>query len=124
MDRRIAVRSSVLAAALLMVGIVAWVAGLIATGQYWEDVCFDELEARTGYGSYRGQVSIWPPTFECRLHGSDVEAVVVQQPVAALSRFGVALVFPVVYGLVAAFFLAWAIRRYLRGHLSDTGDVR
>ncbi|MEA2026523.1 MAG: hypothetical protein U9O18_07510 [Chloroflexota bacterium] len=124
MDRRIAVRSGLLAAGLLMVGMVGWVGGLFATAQYWEDVCFDDIEARPGYGSYRSQVSIWPPTFECRLYGSDVEAVVVQHPVAALSRFGTAAVFPVAYGLVAALFLVWAIRRDMRSHSWDAAEVR
>ena len=106
--------------ALLLIGAVAWLAGLIAVGQYWEDLCFDDLDARTGYGWYRSEVSIWPPSFVCRLDGSGVEAVVVKHPVVALVRFGAAVVFPVLFGLVAALVLAGSVRRSRRGPPSGT----
>ena len=106
--------------ALLLIGGVAWLAGLIAVGQYWEDLCFDDLDARTGYGWYRSEVSIWPPSFACRLDGSGVEAVVVKHPVVALVRFGTAVVFPVLFGLAAALVLAGSVRRRRRGPPSGT----
>jgi hypothetical protein len=91
----------------LAIGIFVWVAGLIAIGRYWEDLCFDDLEARPGYGSYRSEESTWPPTLECRLDGSDVEAIVVQHPVVALIRFGATVLFPVAYGLGVVLLLMW-----------------
>jgi hypothetical protein len=115
MDRRGALQLGALAMALLLIGGIAWVAGLIAVGQYWEDLCFDDLNARAGYGSYRSEASIWPPSFECRLDGSGVEAVVVRHPVVALVRFSAAVVFPVLFGLVVLLVLASSVRRRRRG---------
>ena len=107
MSRRSAYGTGALGIGLLVMGMVTWVAGLIATGRYWEDLCFDDLEARPRYGSYRSEASIWPPTLECRLDGSGVEVIVVQHPVVALARLGAVVLFPVVYGLGVVLLLMW-----------------
>ena len=113
-----------LALGVLAIGIVIWVAGLIAIGRYWEDLCFDDLEARPGYSSYRSEASIWPPALECRLDGSDVEVIAVQHPVVALTRFGATVLFPVAYGLGVVLLLIWRAwaRRGGPPSESDGGD--
>ncbi len=100
-----------------------WVAGLVAAGRYWEDVCFDDLDTRPGYGSYRSEANIWPPTLECRLDGPDVEAIVVQHPVVALARFGAVVLFPVVYGLGVVLLLMWRPWARRGGHWSDADEA-
>jgi hypothetical protein len=99
-----------LAIALVVIGGVIWVAGLVAVAQYWEDLCFDDLDTRPGYGSYGSVTTLWPPSFECRLAGSSVEAIVIKHPLVAVARSGVAVVFPVLYTLFAALTLTWAGR--------------
>jgi Na+-transporting methylmalonyl-CoA/oxaloacetate decarboxylase gamma subunit len=96
----------------LVIGIIAWTAGLIAVSQYTEDLCFDDLEGRSGLGSYRSEETLWPPSFECWLNGSDAEPIAVQHRLVALARLGVAVVFPVVYVVVATLVIvSWFQRR-------------
>ena len=90
------------AIAVLVGGAALWLVGVVAVGRALEDICFDDLDSRTGYGASEGRGSLWPPSLECRLVGSDVEPIVVQHRLEAVARFGVIVVFPVVYGLGAA----------------------
>lgn len=108
---REALLTSALALVVALVGVGIWVVGLIAGGQYTEDLCFDDLDARSGYGSYHSEGTLFPPSFECRLDGSDAEPVVVQHRLVAVARFGMTVVFPMIYGLLAVF----AVARWSRG---------
>lgn len=111
---RKALHTAAFAFASLVAGVVIWATGLIAVSQYTEDLCFDDLEANSGYGSYHSEETLWPPSFECRLAGSDVEPIVVHHRLVALAGFGTAVVFPIVYGLVALFVVArWSRRRFI-----------
>jgi hypothetical protein len=97
----------------LVIGIIAWTAGLIAVSQYTEDLCFDDIEGRSGLdGSYRTEATLWPPSFECWLDGSDAEPIAVQHRLVALARLGVVVVFPIVYVVVSALVIvSWLQRR-------------
>ena len=96
----------------LVIGIVAWTAGLIAVSQYTEDLCFDDLEGRNGLGSYRSEESLWPPSFGCWLNGPDTEPIAVQHRLVALARLGVVVAFPIVYVVVSTLVIVgWLQRR-------------
>ena len=87
--------------AVLVGGTALWLVGIVGVGRSLEDVCFDDLESRARYGAYQSRESLWPPSFECRLLGADVEPIVVQHRLEAAARFGAVVVFPVVYCLGA-----------------------
>jgi hypothetical protein len=89
------------AIAVLVGGAALWLVGMVGVGQSLEDVCLDDLDNRTRYAASQSRGSLWPPSLECRLVGSDVEPVVVQHRLEAVARFGAVFVFPVVYGLAA-----------------------
>jgi hypothetical protein len=87
---------------------VLWGAAVIGVAQYAEDICFDDLDGRTGYGAFGTAADVWPPSYECRLLGNDVEPVVVQHRGVALARLGAIVVFPIAYfGLAAATAARW-----------------
>ena len=90
-----------LAIAVLVGGAALWLVGMVAVGRSMEDVCFDDFDGRPRYGAYQSHGSLWPPSLECRLVGSDVDPMVVQHRLEAVARFGAVVVFPVVYGLAA-----------------------
>ena len=91
----------VLAIAVLVGGAALGLVGMVGVGRSLEDVCFDDLDSRPRYGAYRSRGSLWPPSLECRLVGSDVYPIVVQHRLEAVARFGAVIVFPVAYGLAA-----------------------
>jgi hypothetical protein len=93
------------AIAVLVTGATLWLVGIVGVGRSLEDICFDDLDSRTRYGASQSEGSLWPPSLECRLVGSDVEPIVVQHRLEAVARFGAVVVFPVVYGLAATFAL-------------------
>jgi hypothetical protein len=112
----IAARTSLVVAALVIAlalgGAVLWGAAVIGVAQYAEDICFDDLDGRADYGGYRTAADVWPPSFECRLLGNDVEPVVVQHRGIALAWLGATMVFPVVYAVAATFCIVfWHCRR-------------
>jgi len=115
----IAVRASLVIAALVIalaiVGAVLWGAAVIGVAQYAEDICFDDLDGRVDYGGFRSSADIWPPSYECRLLGNQVEPVVVQHRGIALARLGAIIVFPVAYAVAATLGLVfWHCRRRAR----------
>jgi hypothetical protein len=87
--------------AVLVGGTALWLVGIVGVGRSLEDACFDDLENRAPYGAYQSRGELWPPAFECRLLGSDVEPIVVEHRLEAAARFGAIFVFPVVYVLGA-----------------------
>ena len=89
------------AIALVLAGAAVWLVGIVGVGQSLEDVCLNDLDNRARYGAYQSRGSLWPPSLECRLVGSDVEPIVVQHRLEAVAWFGAVVVFPVVYGLAA-----------------------
>ena len=85
---------------------------MIGVAQYAEDICFDDLDGRADYGGFRTSADIWPPSFECRLLGNDVEPVVVQHHGIALACLGATMVFPVAYAVAATLgIVLWHCRR-------------
>ncbi|HUG63742.1 MAG TPA: hypothetical protein VMK83_00850 [Gaiellaceae bacterium] len=100
-----------LVVALAMAGVVLWGAAVIGVAQYAEDTCFDDLGGRTEYGAFRTAADVWPPSYECRLLGNDVEPVVVQHRGVALARFGAIVVFPVAYAVAATLGIVFWHRR-------------
>ena len=101
--------------AVLVAGVALWLLGIVGVGRSLEDVCLDDLDGRTRYGAYQSEGSLWPPSLECRLVGSDVEPTVVQHRLKALARFGSVVVFTVVYGLAATLALTrWSGSRTVR----------
>ena len=74
---------------------------MIGAARYAEDICFDDLDGRAEYGAYRTAADVWPPSYECRLLGNDVEPVLVQHRSVALARLGAIVVFPVAYSVAA-----------------------
>ena len=98
--------------ALAMAGVVLWGAAVIGVGQYAEDICFDDFDGRPGYGAYRTAEDAWPPSYECRLLGNDVEPVVVQHRGVALARRGAIVVFPVAYAVAAMLGIVFWRRRW------------
>lgn len=98
-------------AAALVVGLIVWAAGMFAVGLYTEDLCLDDLGDQIRDGSYRGEASLWPPSFECHLAFSDAEPVVVQHRVVALVRFAAVVVLPIAYVAAAASVVVWWVRR-------------
>jgi len=89
------------AIAVLAAGAALWLVGIVGVGRSLEDVCLDDLDSRTRYGAYHSEGSLWPPSLECHLVGSNVEPIVVQHRLEAVARFGAVVVFPVVYCLAA-----------------------
>jgi len=89
------------AIAVVLAGAAVWLVGIVGVGQSLEDVCLNDLDNRARYGAYQSRGSLWPPSLECRLVGSDVEPIVVQHRLEAVAWFGAVVVFPVVYGLAA-----------------------
>ena len=90
-----------IAIAVVLAGATVWLVGIVGVGQSLEDVCLNDLDNRARYGAYQSRASLWPPSLECRLVGSDVEPIVVQHRLEAVAWFGAVVVFPVVYGLAA-----------------------
>ena len=112
----IAGRTSLVVAALVTAlaigGAVLWGAAVIGVAQYADDICFDDLDGRAEYGAFRIAADVWPPSFECRLLGNDVEPVVVQHRGIALARLGATMVFPVAYAVAATLGIVfWHSRR-------------
>jgi hypothetical protein len=89
------------AIAVVVAGAALWLVGIVGVGRSLEDICFDDLDSRTRYGAYHSEGSLWPPSLECQLVGSNVEPIVVQHRLEAVARFGAVVVFPVLYGLAA-----------------------
>jgi hypothetical protein len=78
-------RRIALAGAVVVVGAIIWLVGLIAMSQYTEDICFDDLDARPSYGSYRQSARLWPPSIRCALAGSGVEPLIVEHRLEAVA---------------------------------------
>ena len=108
-------RASLVAAALVialaMAGVVLRGTAVIGVAQYAEDICFDDLDGRAAYGAYRTAEDAWPPSYECRLLGNDVEPVVVQHRGIALARLGAIVVFPIAYAVAAMLGIVFWRRR-------------
>ena len=100
-------------------GAALWLVGIVGVGRSLEDVCFDDLDSRTRYGAYHSEESLWPPSLECQLVGTNVEPIVVQDRLEAVARFGAVVVFPLVYGLAATLALTrWSGSRSVSGSTS------
>jgi hypothetical protein len=109
--------------AIAMAGVVPWGAAVIGVAQYAEDICFDDLDGRAEYGAYRTAEDAWPPSYECRLLGNDVEPVVVQHRGVALARLGAIVVFPVAYAVAATLGIVfWHRRRRLSHAPTSSGN--
>ena len=107
--------------ALAMAGVVLWGAAVIGVAQWAEDICFDDLDGRVEYGAYRTAEDGWPPSYECKLLGNDVEPVVVQHRRVALARVGAIVVFPVAYAVAATLGIVfWHRRRRSSYRASNT----
>lgn len=81
----------------MLVGLALWGAAVVGVAQHAEELCFDDLDGRAGYGAYRAESELWPPSHRCRLLSNDFEPVTVQHRGVALARFGALAVFPVAY---------------------------
>ena len=104
-----------LVVALAMAGVVLWGTAVIGVAQYAEDICFDDFDGLPEYGAYMTTYDAWPPSYECRLLGNDVEPIVVQHRGVALARLGSIVVFPVTYAVVALLGIVfWRRRRPAR----------
>jgi hypothetical protein len=97
--------------ALAVAGVVLWGAAVIGVGQYAEDICLDDLDGRAEYGASRSATNLWPPSYECRLLGNNVEPVVVQHRGVALARLGAIVVFPVAYVVATMLGIVFGRRR-------------
>ncbi|HWB71230.1 MAG TPA: hypothetical protein VG452_03365 [Egibacteraceae bacterium] len=96
---------------MALAGVVLWGTALFAVAQYAEDLCFDDLEERVGYGAYTTETDLWPPSYECRLLGNDVEPVVVQHRGLAVARLGAVIGPPVAYALFGWLAITHWVRR-------------
>ena len=107
------------AIAVLVAGAALWLVGIVGVGRSLEDVCLDDLDSRTRYGAYHSEGSLWPPSLECHLVGSNVKPIVVQHRLEAVARFGAVVVFPVLYGLAATLALTrWSGSRSVSRSMS------
>ncbi len=95
----------------VLIGVTSWTLGLIGISQYAEDICFDDLDAASGYRSYRMETSSWPPRFDCRLAGPELAPVVVHHPFLAVVRFAIVAVYPVVFTVTVLTLGAMLARR-------------
>lgn len=102
---------AVLILAIAVVGAVLWGTAVVGVAQFAEDLCFDDLDGRAGYGAFRTDSDLWPPSYECRLLGNDVEPVVVRHPDVALARLSAVVVLPVTYAVAATLGTAFWRRR-------------
>ncbi len=100
-----------LVVAFAMAGVVLWGIAVIGVAQYAEDICFDDLYGRAEYGAATTAAELWPPSFECRLRGKDVDPIVVQHRSVALARLGAVVLFPVVYAVAATVGVVLWLRR-------------
>lgn len=85
-DSRSTLRVVILITVLAPAGGFIWALGVIGVAQYTEDICFDDLDGRRGYGGYNTASELWPPSYECRLLSNDLDPVVVQHRGVALAR--------------------------------------
>ncbi len=118
-------RTSVIAAlviALALAGFVLWGAAVIGVGQYAEDICFDDLVGRAEYGAFRTDADGWPPSYQCRLLGNDVEPIVVQHRGVALARLGAIQLFPVAYAVAATLGILFWRRRWRFSYRAPTSS--
>lgn len=108
---------SAFAGAALVLAIAVGSAGLLAAAafgvaQYTEDLCFDDLDGRNGYGAYRSEWAAWPPSFDCELRGIGVDPVVVQHRGIAVAALLGAAVVPIAFAAGAtAGIVSWRRRR-------------
>ncbi len=121
-------RTTLVAAALVIAlaigGVALWGAARIGVAQYAEDICFDDLDGRAEYGGYRTAADLWPPSFECKLLGNDVEPIVVQHRGIALARLGAITVFPIAYAVAASLGIVFWHRRRRSSYRAPSAPAR
>lgn len=101
--------------AVMAAGLGIWGAGVFGVAQYAEDLCFDDLESRSGYGAYTASGELWPPSYECELRGNDVPPVIVQHRGVALAQLGATVVWPIAFVVAVMLGIVLWRRRADRG---------
>ena len=104
--------TTMLMLAIALGGAALWAAAAIGVAQYTEDLRFDDLDVRAGYGAYRTEWTLWPPSFDCELRGNEVDPIVVQHRGVATVALTTVAAMTIVYAAAAtAGVIVWRRRR-------------
>lgn len=91
---------AVLAVGLLGLGGMAWVVGQLAIGRASEDACANRADDE-GYQAWSDEITLVPPAHRCRLErparAETPPSATVSIPTLAVARFGLTIVFPMVW---------------------------